>query len=232
MVLYIVMYSHQCQIVLPSDQRKASVYISHNYSTGSGMLTRYTYCMSSRNKIYTTFTPQIKVYCRGGFPYVDRLTQGNHMFYGGIYRIYGTVIPDTRFTAPVQIDPVVTDSWIIPDPNNPVCRRKGGLTKRSTPGVTSCSTDPDIISEGQIYVASIVQQDYFITCHNVVNVTQFIANCEFDYCCCNETEHEDCYCDALSSYASACADAGVAISNWRSPTLCHEFIIIFFYLHR
>jgi len=28
--------------------------------------------------------------------------------------------------------------------------------------------------------------------------------------------------DALSSYASACADAGVAISNWRSATLCRE----------
>ena len=58
-----------------------------------------------------------------------------------------------------------------------------------------------------------MEQDPFTACHDVVNVTQYVANCQFDYCCCNETQCEDCYCDELSSYASVCADAGVAIST-------------------
>jgi len=110
------------------------------------------------------------------------------------------------------------DSWRIPDPSNPECD-DGGRSRRNAPGVANCSTDSDIVTEGQTR-CSVLEEDPFTTCHGVVNVTQYVANCEFDYCCCNETEREDCYCDALSSYASVCADAGVTIPNWRTSEIC------------
>ena len=138
----------------------------------------------------------------------------------------GTVIPATGFGSPrVVIGGTINDfgdSWLVPDLTNPGCNGDE-RSRRNAPGVTGCSTDPDVISEGQIR-CSVLEQDPFTACHDVVNVTQTIFNCEFDYCCCNETQREDCYCDALSSYASACAEAGVAISNWRSPTLCRKQI--------
>ena len=215
-------------------------------------------CPANGSNVFTSMSNSVTVFCRGGFPYAN-LTRGIRVFYNGTYRIKisvstslqnqlcglcgtynfnftddlttpnGTVTPaphDTTFT--VQIHPLVTefgDSWIIPDPNNPTCTGRGGLTKRNAPGVTGCSTDSDIISGGETR-CGVGQQDPFSACRNVVNVTQFIANC---YCCCNETEREDCYYDALSSYTSACAEAGVAIYNWRSPTLCHKFIILSIY---
>ncbi|XP_065894158.1 mucin-2-like isoform X2 [Dysidea avara] len=134
----------------------------------------------------------------------------------------GTVIPVTGYgSTRVVIGGAINDfgdSWLVPDPTNPECSG-AGVGKRNAPGIVNCSTDPDIISEGQAR-CSVLEQDPFTSCHDVVNVTQTIENCEFDYCCCNETQREDCYCDALSSYASVCADAGVAISNWRTSDIC------------
>ncbi|XP_065894203.1 uncharacterized protein [Dysidea avara] len=133
----------------------------------------------------------------------------------------GTFVPLPEYSESVTIDGAINDfgdSWLVPDSTNPECNG-GRFSKRNAPGVAICSTDDAIVSEGQTR-CSVLEQDPFTACHGVVNVTQYVANCEFDYCCCNETEREDCYCDALSSYASACADAGVAISNWRTADIC------------
>ena len=56
----------------------------------------------------------------------------------------------------------------------------------------------------------------FSVCNSVVNPTPFIDGCMLDYCSCTETEREECYCNSISSYASACASRGVIISNWRN----------------
>ena len=134
----------------------------------------------------------------------------------------GTIIPLPDFRGEsLEIGGAIKDfgdSWIIPNPNSPGCNGDE-RSRRNAPGVANCSTDPSIVSEGQTR-CSVLEQDPFIACHGIVNVTQYVVNCEFDYCCCNETEREDCYCDALSSYASACADAEVTIPNWRSAEIC------------
>ena len=203
-------------------------------------------CTTRGEDIYSSNS--VSVFCRGGYPYVC-LTRGVRVAFDGIYRIRitvstslqrilcglcgdyngnhtddlrkpdGTVIPVTGYgSTRVVIGGVINDfgdSWLIPDPSNQECSSSGG----------NCSSDPIIVSEGQTK-CSVLLQDPFTACHNVVNVTQTIANCEFDYFCCNDTQREDCYCDALSSYASACADAGVAISNWRSATLCRELFCV------
>ena len=115
------------------------------------------------------------------------------------------------------------DSWLVPDPSTTGCSG-GNIKKRNLPSrVVQCPCDPNITAEAQTR-CNFLRQQPFTPCNSVVDPSVFIANCEFDYCCCNETEREDCYCDALSSYASACADAGVSRSIWRSHDLCRKFI--------
>ena len=108
------------------------------------------------------------------------------------------------------------DSWLVPDS----CTN---TRKRDAPGIQGCSTDPDVIQEGQTSCATLMGE-VFSACNSVLSPTQFIKNCEFDYCCCNDTEREDCFCDSLSAYAKACADVGVTMSTWRN-FYCRELYI-------
>ena len=111
--------------------------------------------------------------------------------------------------------------WLIPDPTNPDCDGTEGITKRNAPDIEGCSNDTAVVLEGEMRCA-VMRLDPFTPCNSIVDPSEYIADCEFDYCCTNETEREDYYCDILSSYASACADAGVPRSTWRSPSLCRK----------
>ena len=55
----------------------------------------------------------------------------------------------------------------------------------------------------------------FSTCSSMVDPTSFIDGCKLDYCSCSDENKEDCYCNSLSTYAAACASAGVTLPNWR-----------------
>ena len=63
----------------------------------------------------------------------------------------------------------------------------------------------------------------FSVCNSVVDPTSYIDACVFDYCACNDTEREGCYCDSLSTYADECASNGVVIPNWRN-FFCRKFL--------
>ena len=100
------------------------------------------------------------------------------------------------------------DSWLVPGS----CASVG---KRNAPGVEGCSNDSAVIHAGQNR-CRVLREGVFSACNRVVDPTQFIENCEFDFCCCTDAEREDCYCDSLAAYAAACAEAGVVLSTWRN----------------
>jgi len=56
----------------------------------------------------------------------------------------------------------------------------------------------------------------FRVCNSAVDPAPFIEGCMLDYCLCSIDDKEDCYCNSLSSYATACASNGIVISNWRN----------------
>ena len=56
----------------------------------------------------------------------------------------------------------------------------------------------------------------FNVCNSVIDPKPFIDGCLLDYCLCHEADREDCYCNSLSTYASACASSGVVILKWRN----------------
>ena len=64
----------------------------------------------------------------------------------------------------------------------------------------------------------------FSVCNSIIDPTEFIKGCELDYCLCSDAEREDCYCNSLSTYAAACAAAGVTIPNWRT-FFCRKYNI-------
>lgn len=60
----------------------------------------------------------------------------------------------------------------------------------------------------------------FNVCHNAVDPVPYVNNCITDYCSCNETDREYCYCNSLATYAAAYASKRIVISNWRKVFCC------------
>ena len=56
----------------------------------------------------------------------------------------------------------------------------------------------------------------FNVCSSIVDPTPYINDCMLDYCLCSAADRDDCYCNSLSTYASACASSGIIISDWRN----------------
>ncbi|KAH0631330.1 hypothetical protein JD844_005618, partial [Phrynosoma platyrhinos] len=58
----------------------------------------------------------------------------------------------------------------------------------------------------------------FSQCHSVINPEIFLKNCIYDVCL--NDGLKDVLCEALKNYAETCQRAGIAISDWRTPTGC------------
>ena len=85
------------------------------------------------------------------------------------------------------------------------------------PDSTPCPVELSIEAQSR---CAILRGDAFSVCNSIVDPQPFIANCEFDYCNCNDDDQEECYCGSLAAYARACAAIGVVIQNWRSNACC------------
>ena len=72
----------------------------------------------------------------------------------------------------------------------------------------------DIMTEGELQ-CSVLREDLFSACNNVLNPNTFIESCIYDYCHNNDTVRETLYSSNLATYASACARNGVILTAWR-----------------
>lgn len=64
----------------------------------------------------------------------------------------------------------------------------------------------------------------FAPCHYEVNPEPYVKNCRYDVCSC--ADGQECLCDAVRSYAAACAAKGVLI-NWRGQGYCGNYLCLF-----
>ncbi|XP_018416845.1 PREDICTED: mucin-5AC-like [Nanorana parkeri] len=69
---------------------------------------------------------------------------------------------------------------------------------------------------------SIIMGSTFSTCHSKVDPTPYHEACVRDTCGCDTGGDCECYCTAVSAYATACSDAGICVS-WRTPEICPMF---------
>lgn len=60
----------------------------------------------------------------------------------------------------------------------------------------------------------------FLACHSVVNPSPFFRNCLYNMCV--KEGNRSALCSSLQAYASACQDAQVGITSWRSATNCRK----------
>jgi len=181
----------------------------------------------------------------GGCPVINLKTYGIRLTFGRYYRVrvttsttnigqlcgllgtYNNNATDDLQTPDGNVVSTINEfgnSWLLPDPTTPGCEGTGGPSKRNAEDIEGCSTDPDVIAEAQQKCAFLMQQP-FTPCNNVVDPSEYITVCEFQYRCVNETERQEFLCGDFSSYAAECADAGLTISSWRLPSNCCKFII-------
>lgn len=60
----------------------------------------------------------------------------------------------------------------------------------------------------------------FLACHAVVNPSPFFRNCLYNMCV--KAGNHSALCSSLHDYATACQDARVDLSSWRSATNCRK----------
>jgi len=71
-------------------------------------------------------------------------------------------------------------------------------------------------------ICGVLRRNVFTPCNSLLDPTPFIRDCVFDYCNCNDTNRQECYCENLAAYAAACTAVGVIISNWKD-FYCRKF---------
>ena len=99
-----------------------------------------------------------------------------------------------------------------------------GVSRRNAPGIIpdlNCTSDPNVTADATER-CGMLRRGIFSLCNDVIDPSSYIETCEFDYCCCTDEEREECFCSAIASYASACADEGISLSSWRSADVCRE----------
>ena len=79
----------------------------------------------------------------------------------------------------------------------------------------------DVMQEAQTQ-CNVLKTGVFVACNGVVDPTDTIDSCIFDYCHSAPEEREEYFCGAISSYLTQCAEEGVVIINWRTSTICRK----------
>ena len=140
------------------------------------------------------------------------IRQGNHLTINGVLQgSYVDSVEITNYSGLVNDDPSTATALSCP----------GGLVNKwNAEFFPPCDNSASTVAEVQERCGAI-RKSVFSACNAVLDPTTFIEDFEFDYCCSEAAERETFICDALSGYASVCADNGVQPSNWRAE-YCHK----------
>ena len=173
---------------------------------------------------------EVMVVRAGGRPHVILNRSGVRVSWDGLYRVEVTVStswrgrlcglcgnynddPDDDFqtrNGTLETSPDAFGlSWVINDTQSGC----GGL-------VIPDPCPADVMEQAQTRCSEL-QSDRFASCNSQVDPAPFVADCVYDYCYCNEADRDECYCESLAAYASACANDGVILPNWRD-SLCRK----------
>ena len=108
------------------------------------------------------------------------------------------------------------DSWLYDD-SSPDCNNRTVVTDC----LRDCRNDIRIAAESRCNI--IMNQTIFSSCNAVINPSDYISSCMFDYCCSDDPEGD--LCDNVAAYADDCTSRGVPPPNWRRPDFCRKCII-------
>ena len=173
---------------------------------------------------------EVEVVRVGGRPHVILSSSGVRVSWDGLYRVEVTVSTSWRgrlcgLCGNYNDD--ATDDFQTRNGTLESLPNAFGLSwvvNNTVPGCGGLETPdpcPDtVMREAQRRCAEL-QNVTFSSCNSQVDPESFIADCVYDYCYCNEADRDDCYCESLAAYASACANNGVFLPSWRNE-LCRK----------
>ncbi|CAH0722011.1 unnamed protein product, partial [Brenthis ino] len=99
----------------------------------------------------------------------------------------------------------------------------GDICDSSPEDVSACSSQADADVRGaQRFCSSVFSKDKFRKCSKVMDVSQLLDVCQWDYCACIKSlSPEECACKTVSVYAKECLRHGVEeMRAWRDSDTC------------
>ncbi|XP_041445538.1 mucin-2 [Xenopus laevis] len=119
--------------------------------------------------------------------------------------------------------PVTNEFYINDMPLNPI--QFGNMQTINDPTMTCTNVDEsqqmNVSSCGQYYSVckSYLSQRAFSSCHELLDVSDYIMACMLDVCSCS-SGNVSCLCRTLTEYSRQCTHAGGGPKNWRTNELC------------
>ena len=170
---------------------------------------------------------EVQVLRVGGNTHVILLVQNVRIFWDGLYRVEVTVSTTWQnrlcgLCGNYNNDD--TDDFMTPDTTLAATADDFG-TSWITGNTSNCGlliTAPFCFGQTRtdsMNTCNILMLSGFTDCNALVGPSPFHTNCMFDYCNCH-TSREECFCDSLATYASACSRAGFVLSTWRETFCC------------
>ena len=177
---------------------------------------------------------RITVQRSGGHPYVLLPTYGVRIFWNGGCRVKVTVSrmwEDKLCGLCGNFNDDRNDDFKMPNGSSAMTETDFGDSWRYTESSSDCNPDTpdtppdcpdDIRMEAESRCNVIMNETIFTSCNAVLNRTEYIAKCIFDYCFSDDPEGD--LCDNLATYAGDCSSAGGHSLNWRRY-ICRKCII-------
>ena len=174
-------------------------------------------------------THEVTVLRTGGHPHVILTELGVKVSWDGLYRVEVTVSTSWRgrlcglcgnYNDDPNDDFMTANNVLVSSPNTFAYSWVTHDMHGTCSGLSIPPLCPvDVLNEAQIKCAEL-SREYFITCNGLIDPTGYIESCVYDYCNCNESDREECYCESLAAYAGACTEHGVILQKWRSNYCC------------
>ena len=185
-------------------------------------------------------TDDVEVVRNGRQVNVIMITLGVRVSWDGLYRVDVTVStswrgrlcglcgnyngdPNDDFVTPANIPTssaiTFSQSWLINNGADRACEEP--------PHPLPCPAD--VMADAQAH-CGVLRESHFSSCNDMVDPTDFIESCVYDYCHCNEVDREECYCNSLSVYARACSANGIILQSWRENYCCKCTYTAYIYL--
>ena len=178
---------------------------------------------------------RITVQRSGGHPYVLLPTYGVRIFWNGGRRVKVTVSrmwEDKLCGLCGNFNGDRNDDFKMPNSSLAMTETTFGDSWQFNESTLVCNpTSPppnctdDIRREAES-ICNVMNQTMFASCNAVLDPTEYIEACIFDYCFDNtsrdDTGEPPSFCDSLANYATDCLSVGARPPNGRSPSVCRK----------
>ena len=165
---------------------------------------------------------EVEIIRAGGHPHIFLITHNVNLFWNGINRVQvtaGTVWEDKLCGLCGHYNNDASDDFMTP--KGQIVNTADELSRSWVFNNDTCSLlspVPRCVGRTRSDAENrcrVLRRSVFSSCNSLLDPNPFIRDCVFDYCNCNDTNRQECYCESLAAYAAACTAVGAILSDWR-----------------